>query len=159
MKSKIAKRRTAAHGSQVSAPIRDRLFGASALGMTISLAIGVALVTVGAAVSLSLADPTSAVEPVGYTALYTASLLLGAICPLLDRASPYLVCILSSTGTVLIICIASLALPPALDSGIPHHIRAIMLAGYVALALVACAVSVRLNKAAHRTPRRIKRKR
>lgn len=159
MKSKTARRRTAVHSSQGSTPIRDRLFGASALGMVISIAFGVALVLAGTAVSLSLLDPTSAVEPVGYTALYTASLLLGVICPLLDRASPYLVCVLSSTGTVLVICIASLALPPALDSGIPHYVRALMLAGYVVLALIACTVSVKLNKATHRTPKRIKRRR
>ncbi len=159
MKSKTAKRRTAVHGSQGSTPIRDRLFRASALGMMISVAFGVALVLAGTAVSLSLADPASAVEPMGYTALYTSALLLGVISPLLDRASPYLVCAISGVGTVLIICIASLALPPTLDSGIPHYVRALMLAGYPTLALIACTVSVKLNNTARRTPRRLNKRR
>lgn len=154
MASKKSKRKTAVHGSANGDTPKKRVLRASALGFFITLLIGLVLLLSGTAVALYSGDPSAFTEPVGYTALYTVALLGGAICPVLDRSSPYLVCALSSGGAAVVHCLAALALPHSLASGMELTTQIAMRAAYVAAAFLGCTVAIKLGRSSARKKKR-----
>ena len=134
----------------------DALLKASLISLFVTALISLLLMLVATGIAISLSDPLSLVEPIGYVSLYLSAFFGGFAASKINKHSPYLTSTFCGIGFVILTMIISFAIPHSLASGMNIPTRLCLHALSLATFPIGALAGVKGSKKSR--PKRKKRK-
>lgn len=117
MKSKKTNRKSHSLTNPSNQSTLDKLINSSLLALAITIGISIALLLISTAIALSLPDPLSLIDPIGYVSLFISAFFGGFAASKLNKHSPYITSTICGLTFVILSMLISVAIPHSLSSG------------------------------------------
>ena len=117
MKSKKTNRKSHSLTNPSNQSTLDKLINSSLLALAITIGISIALLLISTAIALSLPDPLSLIDPIGYVSLFISAFFGGFAASKLNKRSPYITSAICGLAFVIFSMLISVAIPHSLSSG------------------------------------------